>query len=68
MSEDETDEAWETTLTAVEVMQETLKENCFKPEWREFYRMQPDSIHIDPEFDLWGLMGWSIRFDIEHGV
>ncbi len=65
-SEEENDEAWETTLTGVKELENTLKENRDNLLWREFYYVQPDSVHIDPEFDMWGLMGWSIRFDMEH--
>ena len=66
MSSAEMDEAWETTLNAVKGIEEAIKENCASAQWLEFYYVKPDSIHIDPEFNMWGLMGWSIGFEIEH--
>ena len=66
MSDSETDEAWETTLDCMQSIEEVIRENCNSVDWREFYQIKPDSIHIDPEYDLWGCMGWSIRFEMEY--
>jgi hypothetical protein len=66
MSDEEMDEAWETTLDGIKGIEETIKQYCNSAEWLEFYHVKPDSIHIDPEFGLWELMGWSIGFEIEH--
>jgi len=66
MSNEETDEAWESTLNAIKGIEEVIKANCNSQQWQELYYVQPDSIHIDPEFNMWGLMGWSIGFQIEH--
>jgi len=32
------------------------------------YFLNPETIHIDPEFDMWNCMGWSIGFDIEYAT
>jgi len=66
MSDAEVDTAWETTLDRIQQIEETIRENCNSKDWREFYHIQPDSIHIDPEFDMWGCMGWSIRFEMQY--
>lgn len=66
MSEDEMDAAWEETLESAQGVEQTIKEHFEDPDWREFFTVKPDSVHIDPEFDMWGLMGWSIGFEIEH--
>ena len=66
MDESEMDAAWEQTLESAQGVEETIKEHCEDPDWREFFTVKPNSVHIDPEFDMWGLMGWSIGFEIEH--
>lgn len=66
MSEAEIDDAWDISLDAVNAIEQTIRENCNSQEWREFYHITPDTIHIDPEYDMWGLMGWSIRFEMQY--
>jgi hypothetical protein len=64
-SEGETDEAWDLTLEGVKSIVKAIKDNHTNHLWREFYHVRPDTIHVDPEFDMWDLMGWSVRFEIE---
>jgi len=66
MSEEQMDEAWENTLTKVKAIEEQIKLFSYDKNYREFYLVKPETIHIDPEFAMWGLMGWSIGFEIEH--
>jgi hypothetical protein len=66
MDAEETDQAWETTLAGAHAIEEAIKEYINDTDWREFYLVRPETIHIDPEYNLWGLMGWSIGFEIEH--
>lgn len=66
MSDEEMDEAWEITLAKVRAIEEQIKLFSNNNYYREFYLVKPDTIHIDPEFNMWGLMGWSIGFEIEH--
>ena len=66
MSEAEMDDAWEKTLESAQGIEQTIGEYFDDPDWRELFTVKPDSVHIDPEFDMWGLMGWSIGFEIEH--
>lgn len=65
-SEEEVDEAWESTLDCIQGIEETIRENCTSTDWREFYYINPETIHIDPEFDMWGCMGWSIKFEMQY--
>lgn len=67
MSEEETDKAWEITLECVKKIEEVIKENINNPDWLEFYHVKPHTIHIDPEYNMWDLMGWSISFEIIYG-
>jgi hypothetical protein len=67
MSDSETDEAWDNTLEGIKGIEKAVKDNVENPDWLEFYHAKPDTIHIDPEYDMWGLMGWSIRFEITYG-
>lgn len=66
MSDSEVDQAWETTLEGIQMIEDTIRDNCSSADWREFYHVSPDSVHIDPEYDMWGCMGWSIRFEIQY--
>lgn len=66
MSDEEMDKAWESSLTKVQAIEEQIKLFSYDKNYREFYLVKPDTIHIDPEFNMWGLMGWSIGFEIEH--
>lgn len=66
LSDDETDAAWESTLEGIRNIERVIQENSNNSDWREFYNINPSTIHIDPEYNMWGLMGWSIGFEIEH--
>jgi hypothetical protein len=57
---------WEKTLDGIKGIQKALKWYRNYPQWRELYDVTPDSIQIDPEYGIWGCMGWSIRFNIVH--
>lgn len=70
-TESETDQAWETTLWGVSEIEKAIKENQDPGEnrdWPELYDIKVDTVHIDPEYRLWGLMGWSIGFDMTHST
>lgn len=66
MSELDTDDAWDKTIDAVKGIEQTIREYANDPRWREFYYIKPNTIHIDPEYDMWELMGWSIRFEMQY--
>jgi hypothetical protein len=66
MSEEDTLYAWETTIAGIQGIVEKIRENYTSKEWRELYSIRPETIHIDPEYDMWECMGWSIGFDMEY--
>ena len=68
MSDTEMDGAWESTLDAIQGIEQIIMDNYTSKEWRELYFLNPETIHIDPEFDMWNCMGWSIGFDIEYAT
>ncbi len=65
-SDDEIDEAWELTLNYVAAIEEAVNKNRDSAEWPEFYDIKVDTFHIDPEYNVWGCMGWSLGFEMTH--
>lgn len=63
-SEDELDEQWDNLQSGVQEIEDSIKLHEPDPDWEEFMNINPDTIHIDPEFGLWDCFGWSISFDI----
>jgi hypothetical protein len=63
-TENEIDERWDNLLQGVILIENSIKEHESDPDWEEFIAIAPESIHIDPEFGMWGCFGWSISFDI----
>ena len=65
-SDDEIDEAWELTLNYVAAIEEAVNKNRDSAEWPEFYDIKVDTFHVDPEYNVWGCMGWSLGFEMKH--
>jgi hypothetical protein len=63
-TEKEVDLRWDGLLAGIDEIELTMKKYESDPGWQEFLGLNPDTIHIDPEYGMWDCFGWSISFEI----
>lgn len=64
--DEETDDTWDNLLNTANLITDVIKLESNNAELREFYNINPSDILICPEYGMWGLMGWSIGFNMTH--